>query len=104
MPQGGIGHAEVEIDGAVLMLADAAPPDFPANDTKTHLYVEDVDSVYAKAVSAGATSVAEPAGQFYGDRVTRVADPCGNQWTITSHIEDADMDEVLRRMAAMEHQ
>ncbi len=101
MPQGGIGHAEVEIDGAVLMLADAAPPDFPAGNTLIHLYVEDVDSVYTRAVNAGATVIAEPADQFYGDRVARVGDPSGNQWSIASHIEDVDMDEVMKRMAAM---
>ena len=60
MPGGGIGHAEVEIDGAVLMLSDAAPPDFPAASTKLHLYGEDVDSAYAQAVRAGATSVNLP--------------------------------------------
>ena len=102
MPGGGIGHAEVEIDGAVLMLSDAAPPDFPAASTKLHLYVEDVDGAYAQAVSAGATSVAEPADQFYGDRAARIVDPCGNHWTIASHVEDVDMDEVIRRIAAME--
>lgn len=102
MPGGGIGHAEVEIDGAVLMLSDAAPPDFPASESKLHLYVEDVDGAYAQAVSAGATSVAEPADQFYGDRAARVVDPYGNHWTIASHVEDVDMDEVMRRIAAME--
>ena len=102
MPGGGIGHAEVEIDGAVLMLSDAAPPDFPASASKLHLYVEDVDSAYAKAVSAGATSQAEPADQFYGDRAARIVDPCGNQWTIASHVEDVDAEEVERRIAAMD--
>ena len=102
MPGGGIGHAETEIDGAVIMLSDAAPPDFPAASTKLHLYVADVDRAYAQAVSAGAVSVAEPADQFYGDRAARVIDPCGNHWTIASHVEDVDMDEVVRRIAAME--
>jgi PhnB protein len=102
MPGGGIGHSEVEIDGAVLMLSDAAPPDFPAASTKLHLYVEDVDSAYAQAVSAGATPVAEPADQFYGDRAARVVDPFGNHWTIASHVEDVDMEEVVRRIADME--
>lgn len=102
MPGGGIGHAEVEIDGAVLMLSDAAPPEFPAGASKLHLYVEDVDGAYAQALSAGATSVAEPADQFYGDRAARVVDPCGNHWTIASHVEDVDMDEVTRRIAAMD--
>lgn len=102
MPGGGIGHAEVEIDGAVLMLSDAMPPDFPAGSSKLHLYVEDVDSAYAQAISAGATSLAEPADQFYGDRAARIVDPWGNHWTIASHVEDVDMDEVTRRIAAME--
>ena len=102
MPEGGIGHAEAEIDGAVLMLSDAAPPDFPASATKLHLYVEDVDSAYARAMSAGATSAAEPADQFYGDRAARIVDPCGNHWTIASHVEDVDMAEVRRRIAAMD--
>ena len=101
MPQGGIGHAEVEIDGARLMLADAMPPDFPANNTLIHLYVKDVDSAYARAVNAGAATITEPADEFYGDRIARVADPYGNQWFIASHVEDVDPDELIKRVAAM---
>ena len=84
MPQGGIGHAEVEIDGAVLMVADAFPPDFPATKSLMHLYVGDVDNTYAQAVKAGATSLAEPSDEEYGDRMARVLDPCGNQWIIAT--------------------
>lgn len=101
MPQGSIGHAEVEIDGAKLMLADAFPPDFPATNSLIHLYVKDVDSAYARAVQAGATAIAEPADQFYGDRSARVADPRGNQWLIASHVEDVDSDELKKRIDAM---
>ena len=64
MPQGGIGHAEVEIDGAL-------PPEYPPTSSLIHLYVPDCD--------AGATSVAEPADQFYGDRLARITDPHNNQ-------------------------
>ncbi len=96
-----IGHAEVEIGGAAVMLSDAAPPDFPVSSAQIHLYVEDVDAVYAQAVNAGATSESEPADQFYGDRIARVADPSGNVWSIASHVEDVDMDELMRRLAAM---
>lgn len=101
MPGGGIGHAEVEIGGAVVMLSDTAPPDFPATRSELHLYVEDVDRAYLRAVSAGATSVAEPEDQFYGDRIARVSDPAGNHWSIAAHVEDVDMDEVTKRMEAM---
>ena len=101
MPHGGIGHAEVEIDGAMLMLADAFPPDFPAGKSLIHLYVENVDSAYARAVAAGVTTIAEPADQFYGDRSALVADPRGNQWFIASHVEDVAADELMQRIAAM---
>ena len=83
MPQGGIGHAEVEIDGAVL--SDAVPPEYPPTSSLIHLYVPDCDAVYAQAMAAGATSVAEPADQFYGDRLARITDPHGNQWSISTH-------------------
>lgn len=84
MPQGGIGHAEVEIDGAVLMVADVFPPEFPATKSLLHLYVGDVDSTYARAVEAGATAIAEPSDESYGDRMARVLDPSGNQWIIAT--------------------
>ncbi|MCY3957525.1 MAG: VOC family protein [Chloroflexi bacterium] len=101
MGEGLIGHAEVEIGGAVVMLSDAAPPDFPVTSSQMHLYVENVDAVYAQAVKAGATSIAEPADQFYGDRVARVSDPSGNVWSIACHVEDVPMDELSRRLAEM---
>ena len=103
MGEGLIGHAEVEIGGAPVMLSDAAPPDFPVSSAQIHLYVEDVDAAYAQAVNAGATSKAEPADQFYGDRTARVSDPAGNAWTIACPVEDVQMDEQSQRMAAMDH-
>ena len=51
------------------MLSDAFPPDFPATNALIHLFVEDVDSAYARALNAGATAIAEPADQFFGDRI-----------------------------------
>lgn len=101
MGEGLIGHAEVDIAGSVVMLSDPAPPDFPVTNSQMHLYVEDVDAVYAQAVAAGATAKDAPADQFYGDRIARVTDPSGNTWSIASHIEDVDMDEMSKRLAAM---
>lgn len=93
MPQGGIGHAEVEIDGAVLMLADAMPPAFPPTSSLIHLYVADVDAVYAQALQAGATSEDAPSDSFYGARVARVTDPFGNHWFIATQSEDPSAGE-----------
>ena len=101
MPDGGIGHAEVEIAGAAVMLGSASPPDFPPVAAQLHLYVEDADAVYARAVAAGATAIAEPADQFYGDRLGRIADPAGNVWSIATHIEDVTTEQMMERMAAL---
>lgn len=101
MPQGGIGHAEVEIDGAALMLSDALPPEYPPTNTVIHLYVPDCDAVYAQAIAAGATPIAEPADQFYGDRLARITDPQGNQWSISTHVEDLTPDQIAERLAEL---
>jgi PhnB protein len=62
-----------------------------------YLYVEDVDAVYKRAVQAGATSIKEPANQFYGDRSAGVTDPVGNYWGIATRVEDVSPEELARR-------
>ena len=65
------------------------------------LYVEDVDSVVAAAVAAGAQVERPVQDQFYGDRSGTITDPFGHRWTVATHIEDVPEDEMKRRMAAM---
>ena len=101
MPQGGIGHAEVEITGTVRMLAGALPPEYPPISTLNHLYVPDCDAVYAQAMATDATSVAEPVDQFYGDRLARITDPHNNQWSISTHIEGLTPNQIAERIAAL---
>lgn len=93
---GTVGHAEVQIGDSVVMMADANET-YPATPGNIHLYVEDCDAVYARALEAGAESVQEMADQFYGDRSGGVRDPGGNVWWITTHVEDVDPDEMARR-------
>jgi PhnB protein len=74
-PDGRIGHAELEIGTAVIMLADEFP-DLGVRSPKTiggtpvtmTLYVEDVDAVFTRATDAGATVLGPVTDQFYGDR------------------------------------
>ena len=68
-----------------------------------HLYAPDCDAVYAQAMAAGATSFAEPADQFYGDRLARITDPHNNRWSISTHIEDLTQtrSRSAERIAAM---
>ena len=66
-----------------------------------HVYVPNVDAVYQKALKAGATSLSEPADQFYGDRSGGVKDPAGNTWHIGTHVEDVSPAELKKRAAEM---
>jgi uncharacterized glyoxalase superfamily protein PhnB len=65
-----------------------------------HVYVDDVGDVYRAAIQAGATSIREPEDMFYGDRSGGVADSQGNQWWLSTHVEDVSPEEMARRAAA----
>lgn len=97
-PDGRIGHAEVRIGDSMVMLTDGSER-LQASVTGLYLYVPDIDATYKRALSAGGTSLREPADQFYGDRSGGVTDPSGNQWWIATHIEDVAPDELERRSA-----
>ena len=66
-----------------------------------HLYVEDVDELFARAVAAGAEVVIELADQFWGDRYGRLRDPFGHEWSLASRIEDLSPDEIHQRAATV---
>ncbi|MBI5264584.1 MAG: VOC family protein [Bradyrhizobium sp.] len=99
-PDGSIMHATLKIGNSMLMLADASEHAAPTS-VMLYLYVPDVDAAYRRAMEAGATSVMEPADQFYGDRSGGVKDPAGNTWFFGTHIEDVAPDELKRRSAEL---
>jgi PhnB protein len=103
-PGGRIGHAEIMIGGAPIMLSDEYP-DLDALGPKSrggstvgiHLYVEDVDEVFARAVAEGATAVRPVKDEFYGDRSCKLVDPFGHVWYVSTRKEELSADEVTRR-------
>ncbi|MDA1359553.1 VOC family protein [Glycomyces luteolus] len=104
---GKIGHAELEIGGSMIMLSDEdpdmeayAPGHFGGSPVSLHVYVEDVDAVFAAALAAGAKSLSEVADQFYGDRTGTFEDPWGHKWHVSSHVEDVPPAEMEKRAAA----
>jgi PhnB protein len=99
-PDGGIMHAEVRIGDSVVMMGDASD-ELKAMPTSLHLYLEDVDATYERALRAGGKSLREPADQFYGDRSAGVEDASGNQWWLATHVEDVSPEEMQRRQEAM---
>ena len=107
-PDGVIGHAELELAGSVLMLADsAAAEDFPTpkklgnTPVNLTLYTEDVDATHKAALAKGATELRAPEDQFYGDRSATIEDPWGHRWSVMTHVEDVSPEEMEKRMAAM---
>ena len=87
MPDGSIPHAQVRIGDSIIALAGGHGPYQPM-PSSLHIYVPDADSVYARAIAAGAESIRPPTDQPYGDREAGVKDPFGNWWFIATHIRD----------------
>lgn len=108
-PDGLIAHAELDLAGSVLMLADSAvAEDFPTpkklGNTPVGLvfYTEDVDATHKAALAKGAKELRAPEDQFYGDRSATAEDPWGHRWTVMTHVEDVSEEEMEGRIAAMQ--
>ncbi|MGZ4868048.1 MAG: VOC family protein [Candidatus Angelobacter sp.] len=102
-PDGTVGHAALRIGDSVIELADVSP-EWPATPCALQVYVPDTDAAYHRALKAGASSLVEPASQFYGDRTASVRDSCGNNWYIATQMEVVTREEVDKRIAAMSQQ
>ena len=106
-PDGRIGHAELSIGESMIMLADEypdmgflSPGRIGGTAVTLHLYVEDVDAVFEKALAAGAKALRPVENQFYGDRSGQFEDPFGHRWNVASHVEDVSEEEMARRAEA----
>ena len=105
-PDGKIGHSELVIRDAVVMLSDEftdmgvlSPQSLGGSPVTLNVYVDDVDAVVERAVAAGATLDRPVENRFYGDRSGQIVDPWGHRWSIATHVEDVPPDEMQRRAA-----
>ncbi|MGI8776080.1 MAG: VOC family protein [Acidimicrobiales bacterium] len=106
MPDGRVGHAELQIGDSVVMLADESPEmdvrgpkSVGGTPVTLSVYVEDVDAVFDKAIGAGASVLRPVDNQFYGDRSGQFEDPFGHRWSVATHVEDVTPEEMTRRAA-----
>jgi len=105
-PGGMIMHAEVKIGNSHVMLNDEMP-DYGAVGPQTiggtpvtlHLYVNDVDSFFKRAIQAGAKEEMPVTDMFWGDRYGKLVDPFGHKWSVATHKEDVSPEEMNSRMA-----
>jgi PhnB protein len=106
-PEGKVGHAEIKIGTAIIMLADEfpdmnckSPQAFGGTPVSIMVYVQDVDAFVKQAVSAGAKVLRPVENKFYGDRAGSLEDPFGHQWHFATHVEDVPLDELAKRAEA----
>lgn len=104
-PDGKVGHAEIQIGDSRLMMADDCgeeslfrnPQSSGSSAVGLHLYVNNVDAVFAQAVAAGAKVIKPLEDQFYGDRSGGLQDPFGHIWFIATHKEDLSLEQIRQR-------
>jgi PhnB protein len=104
-PDGKVMHAEIKIGDSVVMLSDefpdfgsVSPQGLGGSPMGLHIYVDDVDTSFDRAVKAGAQVEMPVMDQFWGDRYGRLKDPFGHKWSIATHKKDLSMDEMKKGM------
>ncbi len=107
-PTGDIGHAELRIGDSNIMLADSCdegafrnPRSLSGSSVGLHVYVENVDKLFAQAIDAGAKVIKPVHDQFYGDRSGMLEDPFGHIWILATHKEDLSPEEISKRAEAL---
>jgi PhnB protein len=102
---GKVGHAEIRIGDSIVMLSDEwpegghlSPQSLGGTPVSLHIYVDDVDRDFERAIGAGAKQERAVQDQFYGDRTGTLIDPFGHRWSLASHVEDVSENEMKRRM------
>lgn len=108
MPDGRIGHAELDFSGSIVMLSEefpemgaVGPATLKGTSVGLAIYAPDVDRLTERAKAAGAKVINPPKDQFYGDRTACVQDPFGHLWTLHQQIEILSPKEMQKRIDAM---
>jgi PhnB protein len=106
-PEGKIGHAEIKIGDSPIMLADEyvdmgykGPQALGGSPVSLMIYVQEVDTVFQRALDAGATVKEAVSDKFYGDRMGTLVDPFGHVWHVATHKEDVSLEEMQTRAMA----
>jgi PhnB protein len=103
-PDGKVAHAELKIGDSVVFVNDtmgpagALGPEPKVHPLQLHLYVENADIVFNRAVAAGARVEMPLQNMFWGDRYGKVIDPFGHSWSIATRVENVSPQEMERRM------
>jgi PhnB protein len=104
-PDGKVMHAELQIGDSIVMLADEmpefgsrSPQSIGGSPTGLHIYTDNVDAAFDRAVKAGAQVEMPVMEQFWGDRYGKLKDPFGHSWSVATHVKDLSAEEMKRGM------
>jgi PhnB protein len=104
-PDGKVMHAELKIGDSIIMLSDefpefgsSSPQAIGGSPIGLHIYLDNVDAAFDRAVKAGAQVEMPVMDQFWGDRYGKLKDPFGHKWSIGTHVKDLSMDEINKGM------
>jgi len=100
-PDGRIMHAEIQIGNSNIMMNDEVMGSRSAqtiggSPVSFYLYVENADTAFQKAISAGGKQIMPVTDMFWGDRMGNFEDPFGHRWTIAMHVKDVTPEEMKR--------
>ena len=100
----GTMHAEIRIGNSHVMLSDENPAwemkgagTLGGSPVGFMVYLEDCDAAFDKAVAAGCEVKFPLSDQFWGDRMGKVVDPFGLEWSLATHKEDVPPEEMAGR-------
>ena len=107
MPDGTLMHAMIKIGDSLVMMSD----EFPGSDTKSpnsaggttfnlHVYTKDVDTLWNRAIAAGATASMPLENQFWGERYGKLQDPFGHIWSVATVVKMSEAEKEAKRQAA----
>jgi len=105
-PDGKVMHAELRIGDSIFMLADEmpqygthSPQAIGGSPMGLHIYTEDVDGAFDRAVKAGAKVEMPVTDMFWGNRYGKLSDPFGHKWSIATHKRDMSAQEIEKEQA-----
>jgi uncharacterized glyoxalase superfamily protein PhnB len=96
-------HRELRIGDSMVMIGETGRTDVPARPVALHVFVDDADATFAKAVAAGGTSLGEPADRPYGERAGFIRDAYGNHWYIATPLGPESLGHHLRSVTPYLH-
>jgi PhnB protein len=102
-PDGSVMHAEIRIGDSIIMLGEEnpmwqtkSPQTLGGVHGSLHIYVDDADAAFARAVAAGCEARYPMEDAFWGDRYGKVTDPFGHEWGLATRVKDLTTDEIRK--------